>query len=419
MPYTTNNSALNTLVSAKKSAKSALINPSNFLPSFPTPKDPIKDEVDRLKNIQTSVSDYRPDNVPKTEIRFENVEEEAAPAKTTPTNDAYQSAISELASGVKGEGLSGTNAAIAQGRQSLAAATKQAEARAGLQAQEAGALGQGTATSMQQQVRQSALSELSGQELGFAQLRGQDQKDAIDRTILAEQWEKGFEADEAQRYMNNALELSVDNPVFAKKIQDFVLEGKTGKLGAFTPEEVTEIERLKGETEKREEQADNLYSKTLDLITAQTEQANRSVTGEMALEGEQNTRIDNFLNNGDWEGMTTDDFVNMNSTQRAKIQEQSVDIMKDNTGQDGWSHDEDVSNSSAETLWKAQNPISADPDAKGKYFNHNGVVYIITNPFHVATVDSDSREIQVLGINTETGKEEMIIHSSDYEIPWL
>lgn len=303
----------------------------------------------------------------------------------TKTSEAYDSAIAELSGVAAGKGKSGTNAAIAEGRQALAAASKQAQAQAGAAAQREGALGQGTANSLSQQTRLSTLQEMAGQELGFAQLRQADQDAAIDRIIQAEQaekddiisaegielqksgqylnieqmnrqfdhmdadlrekiaariqagkqfdinqlndiykfeksmeltekqWEAEFGAEQANRHMAHLLELSVDNPVLAKKIQSHLLTGGTGDLGDFTADEVAEIERLKQRAEQQEDDVNNIYAKQLELLDKQLTAETVTATEELAGKAETASNIQKVISGeidvseleaSDWEQAT-------------------------------------------------------------------------------------------------------------------
>jgi len=413
-------------------------------------------------------------------------EENKVDYNKTKTSEAYSDALAELSGAAAGEGLSGTNAAIAKGRQGLAAATKQAEARAGALAQSTGALGQGTANSLAQQTKMSVLQELSGQEMGFAELRGQDQKEAIDKIIGAEQaekddiiaaesielqksgqnltieqlnrqfshmdaqllesiatriqngeqfnqsrlddlykfdksmeltekqWTAEFGAEQGNNYMNALLELSVDNPVLARKIQNHLLTGGEGDLGAFTPDEIAEMERLKTKAEEEENNINNIYSKQLELLEKQIDAETTTVTGTLAGQTAFETKFTSAFTSGDYSKITAGEFANLTTIQKQDLAASSTSFTPNKAWSSG-SDPDNYSDSAAQNLhWEANGKLQP-----GQAVMHNGTVYIITNPAKVREAGGDNKRVQTMALNTETGEIIPISTSDKFEGSYL
>lgn len=211
----------------------------------------------------------------------------------TGTGDVYGSAMDVIGQGLSGEGTKGTQAAILEGREALATATRQAEGAAGASAAREGALGQGTAPAYAQKVRSEAMKTLAGQELGYAQLVSGEQKEFAKMGVqagqfeqtearLTDQFNKTFGLEKSANYVNQLMELSVDNPVLSAKLSDYLLEGKSGEVGGFTDEEKTQIQALADKAKARGEKVENIY----DLVLANLEKELTGGTGITTTDGE-------------------------------------------------------------------------------------------------------------------------------------
>jgi len=175
-------------------------------------------------------------------------------------------------------------------------ASRQAEGAAGGVAAREGALGQGTANLYGQKVRAGAMKEMAGQELGYTKLLSEEQgkyaetalKEGRFQTtearlsrgqeISAEQFQQTltqrksefdqtFGLEKSTNYMNQLLEMSVDNPTLSAKLSDYLLTGKSGAVGEFTDAEITEIKAAAEKAKAREGQVENIY----DLVLANLE----------------------------------------------------------------------------------------------------------------------------------------------------
>lgn len=422
-------------------------------------------------------ADFKTDEIDRGDIDLDP--EDEVDFNKTKTSPYYNDALRELSGAARGEGLSGTNAAITKSREILAAANKQAEGRAGAIAQTTGALGQGTANSLFNQTRQDALQAMAGQELSFIEMKGQDQKDAIDRIVSAEQaekddmvsaeslelqksgqfltmeqmnrqfshmdadlreriasrmqngeqfdfnrmdeinrfaatmeltekqWEAEFGADEANRYIGQLLELSIENPVLAQKIQNHLLTGKKGALGDFTEDEIAEIERLRLRAEEQEDSIQNVYTKQLENLGKQQEIESQSVTDELAGNNALDTKFNKATETGEWSKFTSEDFSKMTELQKDSLASSATEF----TGTDAWNSGKDPDNysdsSAKKAHWEANGRLKpGDAVMKG------GTVYIIINPAKIRDAGGDNKRVMTWALNTETGKE-MSIHNSD------
>ncbi len=220
------------------------------------------------------------------------------PGATPSSSDAlYDDVLKQLAAGINSDQpLPGTAAAIQQNRQALATYAKGAQAAAGQVAARGGSLGQGTANQLGQQTRQDVLGRLANTELENTKLVSAEKQGLIDKAIQAGQYgktlqegsrqfnenlgqrrtefEKTFGAEESRNYINTLERMSVDNPILAAKLTDYLLDGKTGKLGDFTATEREQIKTYAAEKKGQQDKLTAVYNKILEGIPGQINEGN-------------------------------------------------------------------------------------------------------------------------------------------------
>jgi hypothetical protein len=259
-------------------------------------------------------------------------------------NPLYGSYLDQIAAGVNSDKpLPGTAAAISANREALATYAKSAEARAGMTAAKNGSLGQGTANTMGQAVRSDVLGQLANTELKntqlvsdekqklldaarqagqFEQTRSQDQQridnqdsqfktssgqeqqrinnqsDQFGRTLNQNQgqfdanleqnksqfnatleqrkseFDKNFDSNTSNDYRNTLERLAQD------KLTNYLLDGKTGAVGNFTPEEVQQMKELAAKKTTQDDKLTSVYNTILDSLG--TEVKNKGVEEQAA-----------------------------------------------------------------------------------------------------------------------------------------
>lgn len=223
----------------------------------------------------------------------------ATPTVGDKSADLYGSALDALLAGVKDDQpLPGTAAAIQQNRQALATYAKSAEARAGMQAAKNGSFGQGTANQMANAVRGDILGELANSELENTKLVSAEKQGLLDKAIQAgqfglnqdarrqeftatmaqrkDEFTQTFGAQQGQDYVNRLERMSLDNPVLASKLTDYLLSGKTGPLGSFTAQEKAEIQKYVAENKGRQDKLTEVMNTIIGSIPGQITASNQA-----------------------------------------------------------------------------------------------------------------------------------------------
>lgn len=221
------------------------------------------------------------------------------PPPASKANQAYDSALDAILKGVQDDQpLPGTQAAITQSRQAVATYAKSAQNRAAMQAAKTGAIGQGTANTMANAVRGDVLGELANSELNNTKLVSAEKQGLIDKAVQAGQFgmqrddqrqqfvanmeqrklefDKNFGADEAQSYRNQLERMATDNPILASKLTNYLLEGKTGALGEFTPQEKADITKYAAEKKGQQDKLTEVMNTIIGAIPGQLAASNKA-----------------------------------------------------------------------------------------------------------------------------------------------
>jgi hypothetical protein len=259
-----------------------------------------------------------------------------------------------------------------------------------------------------------------GQQFDFNRL---DEIDRFQKTmqLTEKQWTAEFGSTEGQKYMNNLLELSIDNPVLAQKLQTYLLTDQKGAVGAFTPAEKSEIERLKAVAETREKDLDNIYAKTLELAGMQTSKEITSVTNDLAGSASQTSRIDEYLKTGDSKAMTKADWIALteDSTKLSSLKESgkikdfgTLDISAPGGSTIYGLHE---SSSSGDAIAEVKNSSGLD---SGDLVDKNGVLYEVTevtSRYAGKSYGNTRKRVIINAKNLTTGQTETIWASDKYD----
>lgn len=216
----------------------------------------------------------------------------APPGAAGAGSGLYGSALDILAGNIKDSApLPGTAAAISQRREAVAQFAKQAEARAGAQATQQGSIGQGTANAMEQGVKSDILNQLSNAELQNVQAVSAEKqgmlnsalsvgqaKEQFDTTMAQRksEFDRNFGAEEGSKYTNMLERMSQDNPVLAAKLTNYLLSGKSGAVGEFTPEEVQQMKDFQAKKGVQDEKLNDIMGKVLESIPGQIAASNKA-----------------------------------------------------------------------------------------------------------------------------------------------
>lgn len=215
----------------------------------------------------------------------------AAPAPG-PLNGAYQGlegdVLRQIASGVNGTAaLPGTEAAMRRNRETLAQYAGGMERQAGARATKSGAIGQGTAATLGDDTKSNVLSKLAENAQNETQIISTEKQGLIDRAGQAvqvnqareqfaassaqrkEEFDKTFGSQESAKYLNQLERMAQDNPVLAEKLSNYLMEGKTGPVGAFTAEEKAKLAEFVKKKQGSQDKLDEVMSKILEGLPAQ------------------------------------------------------------------------------------------------------------------------------------------------------
>ena len=293
--------------------------PKNTDVATPTPSQPITMTTPPApKNIDVATP------MPNTAPQPPTPATGTATTTTTPAapdkaGDLYNSVLDTLSKGINSDKpLAGTAAQISQSREALATYAKNAEARAGADAAKSDSLGQGTANAMGQATRQDVLGQLANSELGntklvsdekqglintatqagqFAKTQAQEQqridnqktqfsdtmatnKDQFKQTLDTNkaQFDKTFGENQATAYRDQLERLGQDNPVLATKLTNYLLNGQTGAVGNFTPEEMQQIKDYTAKKTGQDDQLQAVMTKILAAVPGQIASSTQAQT---------------------------------------------------------------------------------------------------------------------------------------------
>lgn len=266
------------------------------------------------------------------------------PPPVSPTNaDAlYGNVLDQLSGALKSDTpLPGTQAQIQQQREALATYARNAEARAGAQAAKGGSFGQGTANQMANAVRGDILGELANTELSNTQLVSDEKQALLDKAIQAgqfgmnrddrraefsatmaqrkDEFTKTFGQQEAASYLNQLERISLDNPVLAAKLTDHLLAGKTGAVGAFTPQELEQIKTYVSKKQGQQDKLTDVMNKVLEGLPAQIDKANNPEPTPAEIQAK---AVDTAIAGKNLDTLTTEDWkiITTDANQLRKVQ---------------------------------------------------------------------------------------------------
>lgn len=346
------------------------------------------------------------------------------PATPGKSDVLYDSVLDHLTESISSdEPLPGTAAAIRQRREALAQYAKNAEARAGAMAARGGSLGQGTANTMALDTRQDILSHLADAELDNVQAVSAEKQSLINQATQVGQFgktfdqrksefEKTFGAEQAALYRNQLERLAVDNPVLATKLTNYLLEGKTGALGAFSP---AELQQMRDYTAKKQGQQDKLtevMNKVLENLGKDVDKAaNPAPTpGE-----QQQTALDKAVAGKDLKSLTQADWSEIMADPNKLRQVEGAGLLPKVASKDVQISDQDSSRN-IDRYKSAYSDLTP-----GKHVLVNGVPYEIIAVGEVSTRETDSvfantrNRMVTRARNLVTGKEENILASAQWD----
>ncbi len=123
--------------------------------------------------------------------------------------------------------------------------------------------------------------EINNQKDQFGKTLEQN-KSQFDATLAQRknEFDKNFDATTANEYRNTLERLAQDNPVLATKLTNYLLDGKTGAVGNFTPEEVQQMKDLASKKTEQDDKLTSVYNTILDSLG--TEVKNKGVEEQAA-----------------------------------------------------------------------------------------------------------------------------------------
>ncbi len=250
-------------------------------------KAPIPGAQDGSAAPGSIIAPSLPDPIPSSNPVTTTEKTDVPPS--SPTWDASGGQYGGLESDVLGQvrkGISGPTDAvksmITRGNEAVALKAKQVEGQAGARASAAGSLGQGTAANLGQGAQQDILSTLSDANLKNTELVGNEQSQMLDRASGMVQMDN----QKQQAYQSTLAGLAASNPTLAAKLQDYLVGGGHGTIGAFTPAEQAEMKAAAEKAGAKQDVLDQIDQLNLENLkgtskTQLTDQQNSQKLAEL------------------------------------------------------------------------------------------------------------------------------------------
>ena len=228
-----------------------------------------------------------------------------APKDPTKSDLAGNKALDAIIAGLDGTPSAAVQNQITAAREMIAKASQAAARQTARDVSVSGALGQGTQNAALTGLRQSAVEQLANTELGNSQLVANEQEQMRQAAINAYENSKNREQNQSQFETNanqnqqqidnqaaqfeknlasadrstmlNALErMSVDNPVLAAKLTDYMMKDGSGAIGAFTDSEKAQINKYVADKKTTQDKLDAANIKLLDSLPGMIDANNNS-----------------------------------------------------------------------------------------------------------------------------------------------